>query len=123
MPTVTDWISSIAALVGGLAGLGALIISFLSYRKAGRALSADARTRRALTSTFAAVQALGEHNATVDQTVAAALRSTHGTDAGAPDAGNRQLRSPAAPDHTATRDAYADAVGAARRLLDEIGRD
>ncbi|HWM16528.1 MAG TPA: hypothetical protein VNP97_08080 [Microbacterium sp.] len=90
MPTVTDWISSIAAVIGGLTGVGALIISFLSYRKAHRALAADAQTRVAVASTFQTVEALGAQDA--------ALR---------PDSGGR-------------RQDYALAAERTRQLLDQF---
>jgi len=74
VPTITDWISSIAAIVGGLAGVGALIVSFLSYRRSSRALAADARTRAAVASTFQAVEALGSHD---EQSAVAGRRSAY----------------------------------------------
>lgn len=60
MPSVTDWISSISSLVGGIAGIGALVVSVLSYRRANKALASDARTRDAVGSTLEAVEALGQ---------------------------------------------------------------
>lgn len=50
MPTVTDWISSVAAIIGSLTAVGALVVSLLSYRKANRALAADRATRSAIES-------------------------------------------------------------------------
>jgi ribosomal protein S27E len=58
-PNVTDWISSIASLVGGLAGVGALIVSFLSYRKSSRALASEKDTLDSVSATLDAVEALG----------------------------------------------------------------
>ena len=60
MPSVTDWISSISSLVGGIAGIGALVVSVLSYLRANKALASDARTRDAVGSTLKAVDALGQ---------------------------------------------------------------
>ncbi|MCC2030893.1 hypothetical protein [Microbacterium allomyrinae] len=58
-PYVTDWISSIASLVGGLAGVGALIVSFLSYRKSNQALASEKDTLDSVSATLDAVEALG----------------------------------------------------------------
>lgn len=58
-PYVTDWISSIASLVGGLAGVGALIVSFLSYRKSNQALASERDTLDSVSATLDAVEALG----------------------------------------------------------------
>ncbi|SDH10949.1 hypothetical protein [Microbacterium pygmaeum] len=59
MPSVTDWISSISSLVGGLTGAGALVVAILSYLRSSRALAADAQTRDAVGATLDAMQALG----------------------------------------------------------------
>lgn len=50
MPSVTDWISSVAAIVGSLAGVGALFVSLFSLRRAGQAVAADRATREAIQS-------------------------------------------------------------------------
>src|SRR3954447_2250526 len=59
-PYVTDWISSIASLVGGLAGIGALVVAILSYLKSSRALASEKDTLDSVGATLAAVEALGE---------------------------------------------------------------
>lgn len=63
-PYVTDWISSIASLVGGLAGVGALIVAILSYLKSSRALAAEKDSLDSMSATIAAVEALGAISAT-----------------------------------------------------------
>ncbi|MFF2633611.1 hypothetical protein ACFVR6_12090 [Microbacterium sp. NPDC058021] len=100
MPTVTDWISSIGSLVGGLTGIGALVVAVLSYRKSNRALAADAQTRGAVTSTVDAIEVLGRAG---------------GFDTEAGDEGYAVRRE--RPRGREQKDAYEAALNSARREL------
>ena len=122
MPSVTDWISSISALVGGLAGVGALIVAYLSYRKANRALAADAQTRTAVGSTFQAIEALGAQSDAVDQAVQAALQNRSDADPHPSAIDDGYVAGREKDEVQASREAYAQAAEETRRVLDEIGR-
>lgn len=58
MPLITDWISSIASLVGGIAGIGALVVAVLSYVRSSRALATDQDVVQTASATLSAVEAL-----------------------------------------------------------------
>lgn len=79
MPLITDWISSIASLVGGLAGIGALVVAVLSYIRSTRALATDQDVVQSASATLSAVEALAKslpdsepESLTTEPTVAAA---------------------------------------------------
>lgn len=60
MPLITDWISSIASLVGGVAGIGALVVAILSYLRSSRALATDQDVVQSASATLSAVEALAK---------------------------------------------------------------
>ena len=115
MPSVTDWISSIASLVGGLAGIGALIVAILSYLRSNRALAADRQTRGAVRSAVDAVDALGDpghFDATLDAALRRRAAETHESVIGG---GSTVSRGREAAREK--REAYENALADARRKL------
>lgn len=116
MPSVTDWISSIGSLVGGLTGLGALIIAILSYVRSSRALAADAQTRGAVSSTLNAVETLGQ-TSSFDAMLDAALRRRADAETHKMVTEDGMLVSRERPHGHEERDAYAAALEDARRRL------
>ncbi|WP_127476372.1 hypothetical protein [Microbacterium sulfonylureivorans] len=116
MPSVTDWISSIGSLVGALTGVGALIVAVLSYRKSNRALAADARTRDAVGSTLAAVEALGRAGQ-FDAMLDAALKRRSDAETHGVVVEEGYLISRERPEGGEKRDAYVIALERARREL------
>jgi hypothetical protein len=116
MPLVTDWISSIGSLVGGLTGVGALIVAILSYRRSSRALAADTRTRDALASTFHALEELGKPTR-FDSLLGDALTRRSGADNHEPLVENGTLISRERSRGRDDRDAYQSALEDARRKL------
>ena len=116
MPLVTDWISSIGSLVGGLTGVGALIVAILSYRRSSRALAADARTRDAVGSTFQAVEALGQPGS-FDALLDEALKRRSDAETHETIVEDGMLISRERPQGREKRDAYESALEDARRKL------